>query len=457
MSIDWNALGITSQDPALINAYANAANAGTSNYSAIAQAAYNQAKLNGDNDRLAFDKANAALSQAMNYSNTFGYAPGGNWQTWGPGGPSQPIPGTSPLSAQGQWFSQANTAAGLTGYFNNPMTWQYQPGTFVISDPNQGGNGAVGQILPNGQIQQISGDVATAMGYNPQLAARIPGNDFYTMTIAQQGGMGLGQGQTQQTIAAQQAMAGMAKDVAGVTGLYTAPQQTSAQLWQTLDRPTQEAYIQQAGGNLAQAQANYAQVAGTPTPQASLQMQALYGSYGVPTAGQQTMAQNEQNYTQWLRSAQEARLNQQLQQQTANNYLTLLSNLRGPADYAKYQQVLGATPGGMSDLVRAAAGQYIPGGGATTGVQPQAVNLQNFVGQVGQGTSQDQQNLQNSLVAPNQMAPQTWNALTDSQKQMLLGTWEAQGYTQADAKNLFSQSLPKYATNAPATGQFKLM
>ena len=39
--------------------------------------------------------------------------------------------------------------------------------------------------------------------------------------------------------------------------------------------------------------------------------------------------------------------------------------------------MLGATPGGMKDLVAAAAGQYIPGGGATTGVAPTPVNLTN--------------------------------------------------------------------------------
>ena len=62
----------------------------------------------------------------------------------------------------------------------------------------------------------------------------------------------------------------------------------------------------------------------------------------------------------------------------------------------------------------------------------------------------------NTLVAPNQMAPQTWNALTPSQQQMLLGTWESQGYTKDDAQALFTQSLPKYATQTPASGSFKL-
>lgn len=194
---------------------------------------------------------------------------------------------------------------------------------------------------------------------------------------------------------------------------------------------------------------------GMPT-QAALQFAATnFGTWGMPTTGQQTLASQEQAYTQWLRAQQEARAQEALQQQTAQGYLQMMANLRGPADWAQYQKVLGATPGGLSDLVRAAAGQYIPGGGATTGVQPTPVSLQSFVGQ-STGTPQDTSAM-NTLVAPNQMAPQTWNALTPSQQQMLLGTWQSQGYTQEDAKQLFQQSLPKYATGGAGAGSFKLV
>jgi len=213
---------------------------------------------------------------------------------------------------------------------------------------------------------------------------------------------------------------------------------------------------------------------GAPTLQAMQQYATQFGTWGAPAAGQQTLeaqqqaanllgtyqgqqtlVAQQQAYNQWLQSQQEARLQQQQQQQTAQGYLNLLSQLRGPADWMQYQKVLGSTPQGMSDLVRAAAGQYVPGGGATTGVQPQAANLQTLLGSMGQPYA-NQQAAMNSLVAPNQMAPQTWNALTNSQQQMLLGAWEGQGYTQEDAKQLFQQSLPKYATQSPATGTFRL-
>jgi len=167
----------------------------------------------------------------------------------------------------------------------------------------------------------------------------------------------------------------------------------------------------------------------------------------------------------------------QSQQDAAQKYLGMMAGLRGPADWIQYQKVLGATPGGLQDLAAAAAGQYVPGGGATTGVQPQAASMQSFLNSAtgGQFGAQPQQGapagamtppmgsnaaqtqaFQNSLVAPNQRAPQTWANLTPSQQQMLLGTWEAQGYTQDDAKALFTQSLPKYATQSSGAGSFKL-
>jgi hypothetical protein len=194
--------------------------------------------------------------------------------------------------------------------------------------------------------------------------------------------------------------------------------------------------------------------------QPTLAAAQLFGTYALPTAGQQTLAAQQQQFSQAIAAQQEARQQAALQQQTAQNYLDLLSRLRGPADIFQYQKVLGATPQGLQDLVRAAAGQYIPGGGATTGVQPTAVNLQNFVAGAtsGQGgmTAADQAALQ-SLVPPNQLAPQTWRNLAPSQQQILLAAWENQGYRPEDARALFEQSLPRYATGAPTTGTFRLV
>jgi hypothetical protein len=263
-------------------------------------------------------------------------------------------------------------------------------------------------------------------------------------------------------------------DKAGLTGMYEGQYTMPVQQWQaetfgTWGSPT--AGQQTLGGQQQQWQQAYNTAA---------QYGQYYGPGQAPAVGTQTQAAQQQQYNQWLQAAQEARANQALQQQTANQYLTLLSNLRGPADWAKYQQVLGATPGGMRDLVAAAMGQYVPGGGATTGQSPQAATLQTLMGQVGgvagqqagqpQQPGMDQaqnamgggtntmgaQPQQYNLPAPNQIAPQTWRNLAPSQQEMIKGEYEAQGWYKPDVEALFAQSLPKYAANAPTAGTFRL-
>ena len=455
-------------DPSVYSAGLNTAQIQNQGAAQRAQQAYQQGMLQYQNDALAFQMAQGAYSDAMSMGNAYGYAPGGNYFSWPMGGQpnlTQPLPGQSTLSAQNQWFNQAQQAAGMTGYFNNPQQWQYQPGTFVTTD-----SGAVGQVLPNGQIQQLSAADAQAMGYNPQLAAHLNPADFHNMTIAQQGGGGMGQGQNVQTLQAQQAAAAMAAQQAGVTGLYTAPQQTPQQAWSTLDNATKQAYLTQNGGDVGRAMAAYAQTIPQQTPQASLAMQQLYGTYGVPQQGQETLGM------------------QQFQQQAAQSYLDLLSRLQGPADYGNYLRTLGATPGGLQDLVGAAAGKFVPGGGAT-GVAPQAQTLGNLVGAAtgyagsGAGANtapstgtqtygttgtggntaspggmnyQDYLATAQGLPAPSQIAPQSFNAMTASQKQMMGGMYANLGYAPMDINSLYQQSLPKYAAGS-AAGNMRLV
>jgi len=461
-----------------------------------AQSAYQQGMLQYQNDQLAFQMAQGAYSDAMSMGNAYGYAPGGNYFSWPTGGQpniSQPLPGTSTLGAQNQWFNQAQQAAGMTGYFNNPQQWQYQPGTFVVSDTSQGGNGAVGQVLPNGQIQQLSAQDAQAMGYKPELAAHLMGSEFNNMQIASQGGRGLGQGQTVQTIQAQQAAAAMAAQQAGQTGIYQTPTQTPQQWWSTLDNATKNAYLVQNSGDQQAAMNAYAAVQGHPADQATLQMQAMYGGYGIPQSGQLTQSMQQQLWNQQYQTAQFGLQTQQAQQQAAQQYLGLLSQLQGPADYGQYLKVLGSTPSGLSDLVGAAAGRYVPGTG-TSGAAPQAQTLQNLVGaatgyagggsganaagapaqggqtgvqqgnqQPGQGTASpggqnyaDFMATAQGLVAPSQIAPQSFNAMSASQKQMLGSMYGNLGYAPMDINSMYQQSLPKYAAGS-AAGNMKLV
>lgn len=282
---------------------------------------------------------------------------------------------------------------------------------------------------------------------------------------------------------------------AGLTGYYTPAAQTTVTPadFHAQDQATQQQYLQYNQNDPTAAANKWAQDA-----QASLQRFANEN----PTYGQQqTLAGQEQGFTQNLRTEQEARAAQAQQQSQAQSYLSLLASLRGPADWAKYQQVLGSTPGGMRDLAAAAMGQYVPGGGATTGYQPQAASLQSMMGQVGgydysgqgggqlnmpnvyqggqgsygqpqgqawgsgigigqQGATpqQQQQGLGGgtNLPAPNQIAAQSWNNMAPSQQQMLLGMYENQGWNKDDVLALHNQSLPKYTAGGTGTGTYRL-
>ena len=166
-------------------------------------------------------------------------------------------------------------------------------------------------------------------------------------------------------------------DVAGLTGYYNGSPTMGTQQWWTNQFGQWMPNAPQAGQQTLAGQ-------GQAFNQAQA-LAAMYGSYfapgSTPGAGTQTQAAQEQAFRQDLANRQLA-LDTATQQQTAaNQYLTLLSNLRGPADWAKYQEVLGAG-GNMNSLAAAAMGQYVPGGGATSGLMPQAANLNTLYGQV---------------------------------------------------------------------------
>lgn len=191
----------------------------------------------------------------------------------------------------------------------------------------------------------------------------------YQRTLAQTGREDLALKQAQQ--AWKQKM-----DEAGLTGMYqgapTVPYlQQSAETFGTWGAPT--AGQQTLGAQQQQWQQAY---------NTANQYGQYYGTGQAPAVGTQTQSAQEQAYTQWLRAQQQQLAEQSQQQQAANQYLTLLSSMRGPQNYFQYQNVLGSTPQGMQDLVGAAMGKFVPGGGATTGVQPVAQSLQGLYGDV---------------------------------------------------------------------------
>jgi len=61
------------------------------------------------------------------------------------------------------------------------------------------------------------------------------------------------------------------------------------------------------------------------------------------------------------------------------------------------------------------------------------------------------------LPAPSQIAPQNWNAMTDVQKQLLLGMYEQRGWNVTDAQQQYMASLPKVAAGGSQSGSVRLV
>jgi len=379
---------------------------------AQADAAYRQGLLQFQNDQLAFQKAQQAFTDTMSLGTQYGYMPGGN--------PFQ--------------FGQMPTVPQYIG-FHADTSGTFQP------------TGWAGQPTLQAQGQQF---------------------------------------QQMQAQAAQQAQ---------MTGMYQQPipEQWLQQMptWDQL-----EAYMRQVNPNwdVAGAKAMVTRLV-NETPQTfhgnyplqqftQADLQRIIGQFGgMPQTS--TLAAQQQAFTQGLQTAQFGLSVQQQQQQASQQYLDLLSRLQGPADYGQYLKVLGSTPQGLQGLVGAAAGRYLPGGGVS-GAAPQPQTLQNLVGAAtgfgggGQGANAAGQppaagqqpaagaatpggtNFQNflstaqGLPPPSQMAPQSFNYMTPSQRQMVGSMYSNLGYAPMDINALYQQSLPKYAAGS-AAGNFRLV
>jgi hypothetical protein len=108
----------------------------------------------------------------------------------------------------------------------------------------------------------------------------------------------------------------------------------------------------------------------------------LTGTYN----GQQTQAAQQQAFNQQQATQTQALASQKQQQDTANQYLTLLASLKGPQNSFAYAQTLAGTPRGMTDIVNAAAGRYLLGSPAS-GANPAApANLNNLMVDVNSAT-----------------------------------------------------------------------
>lgn len=234
---------------------------------------------------------------------------------------------------------------------------------------------------------------------------------------------------------------------------------------------------------------------GQPTLPAMQAYAGLFGTWGVPTPGQETLASQAQaaNFLgqyqgqdtlaklaqqagflgtyqgqQTLQAQQQywqQAFNQQAQnQKVVQDYLSLLSQLRGPQDYGQYLRVMASTPQGLQSLVGAASGAQgrVPTFGVT-GTPTQPATLGGFMGQAATGGTApggtsyaDYQNAVGNLPPPSQIAPQNWNAMSDSQKRILLGMYEAAGWNVTDALQQYQSSLPQFG-GTPQTGSMRLV
>ena len=440
------------------------------------------------------------------------------------------------LRAGGNWDMVNNP-----DMMRNVSTQEFQS---LASDPgaNFGGRGNGTASL---QMQALYGTYGLPQANAPTMAMQT----LYGSNAAPYAG--------QKTQAQLQQEWNQAQGNAQLTGMYYQPQPSEAdqmaqgtalngQSFASLPQDQQQAYLstrstpQQAAADWARDQNNALKQAGYQAPaqqgtqtlnaqqQYFTEAQQLAQMYGTaydplgpggtagantgPQAGTQTLAAQKQYWDQAFQQSQANQTN-------TLAYLQQLANLRGPADWAKYQQVLGSTPQGMRDLYAASMGQYIPGGGATTGVNPQAATLQTQqqqiagqgygygdqsgwggyqggyttqpgqpqtaqtgytqqgsgqvwgsgigVGQQGATADQQQQatgngtnmmgaNSQYNLPAPNQISAQAWNNFAPSQQQMMLGMYEANGWSKDDVQALYNQSLPKYGTNNASAGTWRM-
>lgn len=480
-------------------------NALTQRASSAAQATYNQAMASNSGEQLALARAKQAFDAAIQTATLSGYfGPGvgngtvagqatmpniqyttGEFGQYIPGGFNQVTPGTPTQAAIQNQQQYGLSQAAATGVYYDPGQMTYRPGTF-IRDQDTGG---IGQIQSNGRLQMFGdqGDFLRAGGNwdmltkNPDMIRNVSTQEYNQLANDPNYNFSSGGRSPTATMALQQ-----------MYGSYGMPKEGQ----QTLANINQQNQIAQ----------NWADRYGyTPQFDANGQPIGLSGggAGGVPGQGSPQTLTAQQQY--WNQAFSEAQANQK----NTQAYLGILSNLRGPADWAKYQQVLGSTPQGLRDLYAASMGQYTPGGGATTGVQPQAVDLNTMQQQIGggggygqmpsynyttnpgqyqypsqtytqggnqvwgsglgvgaQSATPDQQiqatgngtnmyggqQQQYNLPAPNQIAAQSWNNFTPSQKQMMLGMYEAQGYDKGDVEALYTQALPKYGASAPSVG-----
>jgi hypothetical protein len=430
---------------------------------------------------------------ALNRPGLFGTIAGvaSNMQ-YGSGGAGDPTTGQEAQTPEewvrgGKLFEWQGNMEGALGYIGNLFGRSDTPsgiGTPTWSAPKQYWDGLAQQVAA-GRVRPTNRGWAAlaAKGYTPQ-------------------GIGGAAVQQAQSVGVQADGAGASGASTGTGGTGDATQQAlgSIAASQAADQAARLAYTQwQMRTGDEQLAMQKAQQAWTQTFQEKQQEAAALGTYN----GQDTLAKLNQEFTQRMAQAQlelsragltgtlegqktlaalnqeyqqrvqeagltgmwNGQLTQQAQQQQAGNALALLglqSQLQGPRDYARYQQLNANTPGGLQQMLAGFAGQYGFAGSGAQGT-PGAATLQSRTqdllagGQLGQGGQQQTAaggspaQTGYALPAPNRINLRNWQLASPSQQQLLLGGYEAAGFWGPDVEKQIAAAAPRYT--GPSTAQ----
>lgn len=299
-----------------------------------------------------------------------------------------------------------------------PASWGINAAAVAGSDPNQGPAGSSGG---SGSLAGASANAAAAAAADRaaywayQQALLHQGDQRLAIEAAQQAwtkeyqtALLTGELNGTETEANRQA-------VAGITGFYNgAP--TMAREQQTFQQQ-----MQQVANDLAAA--------------------GLLGTY----QGQQTLAAKAQEFSQQFQQTTH-------QDQTALALMGLQAQLQGPRNWANYQSTFSSTPQGLQDVMAAFSGRYqLPtGSGAASSAQGGQQSVAGLSGDILSGTYGQGNGA--ALGNPRQADLQNWARMQPSQREMVLGKYENQGWYGPDVENLIKGAAPKYS--GPQTGSY---
>ena len=142
--------------------------------------------------------------------------------------------------------------------------------------------------------------------------------------------------------------------------------------------------------------------------------------------------------------------------QTALGLLGLQASLSGPRNWDRYQSTFSSTPQGLKDVMGAFSGRYqLPtGAGAQATAQGGVQSVAGLSGDILSGTyGQDGQSGQ-AMINPRQADLQNWAKMQPSQREMVLGKYENQGWYGPDVENLMRTAAPRYSGPQQASYNF---